>query len=124
MSILSKAIIAASVFVMPVAAMAYPLTVTNLTNGTISAKVNGQCSEEYGNINGMTSHSAETKRLESICKNTSPHCQVVLHNSASCNGEIVANFFFNSKTRTTGEGSAAPHFTLSIEAHRVILKKS
>lgn len=109
--------------VLPVTVFAYPLTVTNLTPSTLSVKVNGQCSGEFGNIGAMISHTAETKQLEVLCKSSSANCLAQVYLAPSCASEEIANFYFNTKTRTNGKGSASPHYKISVDAHRVTVSR-
>jgi hypothetical protein len=114
---------AAMIFALPLSAYAYPLTITNLTKSTVSVKVNGQCSAEFGNIASMISHTAETKSLEALCGAMSGNCMGQIYVGASCASTEIANFYFNTKTRTNGGGAAASHYKISVDAHRVTVSQ-
>ena len=118
-----KLVSAFLISVLPVTAFAYPLTVTNLTQSTLSVKVSGQCSAEFGSIPSMASHSAETKGLEALCKGSSGNCLAQVFVAPACASEEIANFYFNTKTRTNGKGAAGPHYKITVDAHRVTVSK-
>lgn len=116
---LFRVITFAGMFVLPMTAFAYPLSISNLTKSTMSVKVSGQCSSSYGNIAAMNSAVVDTSALAGVCGGAASNCFVQLYNAASCSGSEIANFYFNYKTRTTGVGGAGAPYTIRIEPHRV-----
>lgn len=112
---------AAAIMLLPLNVFAYPLSISNLSKSFISVKINGACSPDYGVINSMVTHTVETARIQSVCGAKAARCLGQLYNNQNCSGTSIADFYFNTKTRTTGEAAAVAPYSIRVEPSRVTL---